>query len=89
MTSRDPMTLQRQLAGLAALEAGVRTALRGLYVAYPTLAASQLDDDVELTAARILVQLCDELLLSINDLRGRVSAHLKPLLHSDQTAWPF
>lgn len=89
MTPRDPLSLQRQLAGLAALEAGVRTALRGLYVAYPTIAASQLDDDIELTAARVLVQLCDELLLSIDDLRGRISVHVKPLLHSDQTAWPF
>ncbi len=89
MTPRDPMILQRQLAGLAALEASVRTALRGLYVAYPTLADSRLDDDVELTAARILVRLCDELLLNLDDLRTRVSAHLKPLLHSDQTAWPF
>jgi len=89
MTPRDPLTLQRQLTGLAVLEASVRTALQRLYATYPTLAASELDDDIELTAARILVQLCNELLVSLDDLRGRVSAHLKPLLHSDQTAWPF
>jgi hypothetical protein len=34
MIPRDPLTLQRQLAGLATLEATVRTTLRGLYTTY-------------------------------------------------------
>jgi hypothetical protein len=55
MIPRDPLMLQRQLAGLAALEANVRTALRALYVTYPTAARPQSDDEVfEITTARIL-----------------------------------
>ncbi len=89
MTPRDPLPLQRQLAGLATLEASVRTALRGLHVAYPAFVASQPDCDPAFTAARILVQLCDETLTGIDELRRQVSAHLRTLQHPDQTAWPF
>lgn len=89
MTAHDPLTLQRQLAGLATLEASVRTALRGLHVAYPALVGARFHDDPELTTARILVQLCDELLASIDELRRQLSAHLVTLQHPDQTAWPF
>ena len=89
MTPRDPLTLQRHLAGLATLEASIRTALRGLHLAYPALAISQPDGDPEFTTARILLQLCDEILTGIDELRRQVSAHLKTLQHPDQTAWPF
>jgi hypothetical protein len=40
-----PLALQRQLAGLASLEAAVRTALRALYATYPALARPQSDDE--------------------------------------------
>jgi hypothetical protein len=89
MTPRDPLTLQRQLAGLATLEASVRTALRGLHVAYPALVGARFHDDPELTTARILIQLCDETLTGIDELRRQVSARLRTLQHPDQTAWPF
>jgi len=89
MTPRDPYILQRQLADLAMFEASVRTVLCGFHVAYPALATSQPDSDPEPTTARILVELCDELLVSIDELRRHVSAHLKSLQHPDQTAWPF
>ena len=90
MIPRDPLMLQRQLAGLAALEANVRTALRALYVAYPTAARPQSDDEVfEVTTARILAEFCDDLLVALEDHRSHVSPRLRKLHHPDQTAWPF
>jgi hypothetical protein len=90
MIPRDPLILQRQLAGLAALEANIRTALRALYLTYPTVARPQSDDEVfEITTARILAELCDDLLVALEDHRSHVSHRLKKLRHPDQTAWPF
>jgi hypothetical protein len=90
MIPHDPLVLQRQLAGLAALEANVRTALRALYVAYPTAARPQSDDEVfEVTTARILAEFCDDLLVALEDHRAHVSLRLRKLRHPDQTAWPF
>ena len=64
MIPRDPLALQRQLAGLATLEATVRAALRALYVTYPTLARPQSDDEaVEITTARMLADSCNEVLV--------------------------
>ena len=90
MIPRDPLMLQRQLAGLAALEANVRTALRALYLTYPAAARPQSDDEVfEITTARILAEFCDELLVALDDHRSHVSPRLRKLRHPDQTAWPF
>jgi hypothetical protein len=90
MIPRDPLMLQRQLARLAALEANVRTALRALYVTYPTAARPQSDDEVfEITTARMLAELCDDVLVALEDHRSHVSSRLKRLRHPDQTAWPF
>ena len=90
MIPRDPLMLQRQLAGLAALEANVRTALRALYVTYPTVARPQSDDEVfEVTTARILAEFCDDLLVALEDHRSHVAPRLKRLCHPDQSAWPF
>jgi hypothetical protein len=90
MIPRDPLMLQRQLAGLAALEANVRTAIRALYVTYPTAARRQSDDEVfEITTARMLAELCDDVLVALEDHRSHVSSRLKRLRHPDQTAWPF
>jgi hypothetical protein len=90
MIPRDPLMLQRQLAGLAALEANVRTALRALHVSYPTASQPQSDDEVfEITTARILAEFCDDLLVALDDHRSHVSLRLKSLRHPDQTAWPF
>jgi hypothetical protein len=90
MIPRDPLTLQRQLAGLATLEASVRTALRALYVTYPAAARPQSDDEVfEITTARMLVDACNELLVGLDDHRSYVATRLKSLQHPGQTAWPF
>ena len=89
MIPRDPLVLQRQLAGLAMLEAAIRTALRGLHSSYPALARHQDDDLPELISARILADLCNDLLLGINDHRSLVSDRLRALPHPDQIAWPF
>jgi hypothetical protein len=90
MIPLDPLILQRHLAGLATLEASVRTALRGLHPTYPALARRHDDDDaLELTTARMLVDLCNELLVGLNDHRSHVSARLKLLQNPDQIAWPF
>jgi hypothetical protein len=90
MIPRDPLVLQRQLAGLATLEANVRTALRALYGTYPAVARPQCDEEVfEITTARILAELCEDLLVGLDDHRSHVSSRLKKLLHPDQTAWPF
>jgi hypothetical protein len=90
MIPRDPLMLQRQLARLAALEANVRTALRALYVAYPTAARPQSDDELsEITTARRLAEICDDVLVALEDHRSHVSSRLNRLRHPDQTAWPF
>jgi hypothetical protein len=90
MIPRDPLVLQRQLAGLAALEANVRTALRALYGTYPAITRPQCDDEVfETTTARMLADLCEGLLVALDDHRSHVSPRLKKLQHPGQTAWPF
>ncbi len=90
MIPRNPLALQRQLAGLAALEATVRTALRALYATYPTLARPQSDDEAfEITTARLLVDSCNEVLVGLDDHRAHVAQRLKVLQHPDQTSWPF
>jgi hypothetical protein len=90
MIPRDPLVLQRQLAGLASLEATVRTALRALYATYPTLARPQSDDEAfEITTARMLADSCNEVLVGLDDHRAHVAQRLKLLQHPDQTAWPF
>ncbi|HEU4733013.1 MAG TPA: hypothetical protein VFT22_34200 [Kofleriaceae bacterium] len=90
MIPRDPLTLQRQLAGLATLEATVRTVLRALYTTYPALARRPSDDDVlELTSARMLADACNDLLLGLDDHRSNVATRLRALQHPDQTSWPF
>jgi len=90
MIPRDPLVLQRQLAGLATLEAAVRTALRGLHATYPALARRQAQADVsELTTARMLGDLCNDLLVGLNDHRNGVAHRLLALQHPDQIAWPF
>lgn len=90
MTSRDPLSLQRQLAGLATLEASVRTALCALYIAYPEVGRPSQDDDLfEITTARTFAALCEELLVAIDDHRSSLSPRLRTLLHPDQTSWPF
>lgn len=90
MIPRGLLALQRQLAGLATLEAGVRTALRALHITYPEVGRPSLDEDVfEITTARTLAELCQELLVAIDDHRSSVSPRLRTLLHPDQTSWPF
>ena len=90
MIPRDPLALQRQLAGLASLEATVRTALRALYATYPTLARPQSDDEAfEITTARMLADSCNEVLVGLDDHRAYVSQRLKVLQHPEQTSWPF
>ena len=90
MISRDPLVLQRQLAELATLEVSVRTALPRLQSAYPPLAQRHEDDEVpELTTAHLLVDLCHELLVALNDHRAILVARLSALQLPDQTAWPF
>jgi len=90
MIPRGPLALQRQLAGLATLEASIRTALRALHLAYPEVGRPSQDDDVlEITTARTLVAFCEELLIALDDHRSTVSPRLRTLLHSDQTSWPF
>jgi hypothetical protein len=90
MIPRDPLALQRQLAGLATLEATVRTALRALYATYPRLARRPSEDDVlELTTARMLAEAGNELLVYLDDHRAYVAQRLKALQQPDQTSWPF
>jgi hypothetical protein len=90
MIPRDPLALQRQLAGLATLEATVRTALRALYATYPALARPPSDDEVfEITTARMLAESCNELLVGLDDHRTYVLQRLKTLQRPDQTSWPF
>jgi len=90
MIPRDPLALQRQLAGLASLEATVRTALRALYATYPTLTRPQSDEEAfEITTARMLVDSCNEVLVGLDDHRAHVAQRLKVLQHPDQTSWPF
>jgi hypothetical protein len=90
MIPRDPLVLQRQLAGLATLEAAVRTVLRDLLVTYPAAARPQCDDEVfEITTARILAEFCDDLLVALDHHRAHVAPRLQKLQHPDQTAWPF
>jgi hypothetical protein len=89
MSPRDPLVLQRQLAGLASLESAVRTALRRLHLTYPTTAQPQCDDELfEITTARMLTELCNELLVALDDHRAHVSPRLNRM-RPDQTAWPF
>jgi len=90
MIPRDPLGLQRQLAGLATLEAAVRTALRILQLTYPAVTRPQCDDEVfETTTARMLAELCNDLLVALDDHRAHVAPRLKSLQHADQTGWPF
>jgi hypothetical protein len=90
MIPRDPLGLQRQLAGLATLEAAVRTALRSIHAAYPAATRPQCDDEVfETTTARMLAELCNDLLVALDDHRAHVAPRLKSLQHPDQTGWPF
>jgi len=90
MIPRDPLVLQRLLAGLATLEAAVRTALRILQVTYPAVTRPQCDDEVfEVTTARMLAELCNDLLVALDDHRAHVAPRLKSLQHPDQTGWPF
>jgi hypothetical protein len=85
-----PLALQRQLAGLATLEATVRTALRALHVMYPALARHPSEHDVlELTTARMLAEAGNELLVHLDDHRAYVAQRLKALQQPDQTSWPF
>jgi len=89
MIPRDPLALQRQLAGLATLEATVRTALRALHTMYPALARQPSEHDVlELTTARMLAEAGNELLVYLDDHRAYVARRLKAL-QPDQTSWPF
>jgi hypothetical protein len=90
MIPRDSLVLQRLLAGLATLEAAVRTALRILQVSYPAVTRPQCDDEVfEVTTARMLAELCNDLLVALDDHRAHIAPRLKSLQHSDQTGWPF
>lgn len=90
MIPRDPLVLQRQLAGLAALEANLRTALRALYGTYPAVTRPQCDNEVfEITTARMLADFCEDVLVALDDHRSHVSSRLKQLQHPDQIAWPF
>ena len=90
MIPRDPLVLERQLAGLAILEAAVRTALHRLHLTYPATTQPQCDDEVfEITTARMLAELCHELLVALDDHRAHVSPRLHRMQHRDQTAWPF
>ena len=90
MTPRDPLALHRQLARLATLEAAVRTALRGLHLTYPATTQPQCDDEfLEITTARMLAELCNQLLVALDDHRAQVSPRLYTMQHPDQTAWPF
>ena len=90
MTPRGPLALQHQLAGLATLEASVRTALRALHVAYPVIGRpSQDDDGFEVMTARALAERCDDLLAALDDHRSTVAPRLHTLQRPDQTSWPF
>ncbi len=86
--------MTRSCSSASSLASGARgqaqTALRALYATYPTAARSQSDDEVfEIITARILAELCDDLLVALEDHRSHVSSRLKRLRHPDQTAWPF
>lgn len=88
MTSRD--TVHCQLAGLATLESTVRLAVRALYATYPDVAHAQRDDErFEITTARILVELAEDLLNALDDHRSHVLVKLATPRDPEQTAWPF
>jgi hypothetical protein len=82
--------LQCQLAGLAALESIVRLAIHALYVTYPQTTRSQLDNErFEITTARFLADVAEDMLVAIDDHRTHVAARLTKLRHPEQIAWPF
>jgi hypothetical protein len=91
MTARR-VAIHAQLAGLAALDASVRLAVRALYAAYPDLARGLRDDHrIELTTACILAEIAEDLLLALDDHRTYVLYNLAVFGDDDssQTAWPF
>jgi hypothetical protein len=86
------VAIHAQLAGLAALDASVRLALRALYATYPGLARGLRDDRrIELTTACILAEIAEDLLLALDDHRTYVLYNLAVLGDNDalQTTWPF
>jgi len=91
MTARR-VSIHVQLAGLAALDASVRLAVRALHATYPDLARGLRDDHrIELTTACILAEIAEDLLLALDDHRTYVLYNLAVLGDNDasQTAWPF
>jgi hypothetical protein len=63
MTPRR-VAIHAQLAGLAALDASVRLAVRALHATYPDLTRGLRDDHrIELTTACILAEIAEDLLL--------------------------
>jgi hypothetical protein len=87
---RDPLVLQRQLAELATLEVSVRSAFPRLQSTYPPLAQCHEDDNTrEHITAHVLVDVCNELLVALQDHRAILFARLRALQLPDQTAWPF
>ena len=90
MIPKDPLALQCQLAGLAALEASLWIALRALHATYPSAVRPQRDDELfEVTTARMLAEIAEDLLVALDDHRSHVAHRLKKLQHPDQTTWPF
>lgn len=91
MTARR-VAIHAQLAGLAALDASVRLAVRALYATYPDLARGLRDDQrIELTTACILAEIAEDLLLALDDHRTYVLYNLavRGDAESQHTAWPF
>lgn len=90
MSRQAPLALRAQLAGLASFEASTHLALRALYAMYPEAARPQLiDEDFDITTARTLVELAEDVLVGVDAHRSRVAHRLRKLDHPDQTAWPF
>lgn len=89
--SRDaPLAVRAQLAGLASFEASTHLALRALYAMYPEAARPELcDEDYDITTARLLAELAEDLLVALDDHQSRVAHRLRRLDHPEQTAWPF
>jgi len=90
MTSNHPLALQSQLAGLAALESDVRLALHALHATYPSASRPQRHDELfEVTTARMLAEISEDLLVALDDHRSHVAYRLQKLQQPDQTTWPF
>lgn len=89
--SRDPrLAVRTQLANLSALEASAHLALCALLATYPEADRPQLcGEDCDVTTARQLAELTEDLLLAIDEHRSRVGHRLRELEHPDQTSWPF